>query len=103
LRIAMGSITRSKLLAGRGPKINVRLVPIGAVDARFENVFTAAGINQTHHQIVMYITVDMSVLTMAQSADMNVTAQMVIAETVIVGDVPNTYAQFNPKDWFGTE
>ena len=94
LSIAIGSITNSKLLAGRGPRISVRLVPVGAVDARFENVFSAAGINQTRHQIIMYITVNMSVLTMAQSVDMSVSSQMVIAETIIVGDVPNTYASF---------
>ncbi len=92
LSIPLGSVINNDLLTGRGPKLSVRLVPLGTADATFQNVFSAAGINQTRHQITMNISVEMSVLTMGSSIDVTVESQMVIAETIIVGSVPNTYA-----------
>ena len=57
LSIPLGSLTGSVLLAGRGPRISVRMESVGSSSARFENEFTSAGINQTKHQIVLNIDV----------------------------------------------
>ena len=91
LQIPMGNLTENPLLFGRGPNVNVRIVPVGSVTADFENVFSTAGINQTRHQIFANITIRMNILTMSRSEEIIVTANMVIAETVIVGNVPGLW------------
>ena len=92
LGIPLGNVTGVDLLSGRGARIPVRIVPVGTAGADFANVFSEAGINQTRHQIMMTIRADISVLMPGQSAVTEVTVQMAVAETVIVGTVPDTYA-----------
>ena len=62
LSIPVGSLTGSPLLAGRGPRISVRMESVGSSSARFENQFESAGINQTKHRIVLRIDVYVSIL-----------------------------------------
>ena len=62
LSIPIGSLTGSTLLAGRGPRITVRMESVGSSEANFRNAFTSAGINQTKHQIILTVDVSVSVL-----------------------------------------
>lgn len=95
LSIPVGSLTGSVLLAGRGPRISVRMESVGSSSARFENEFTSAGINQTKHQIVLNIDVAVSILLPGFSTATTVSNAVTVAETVIVGSVPDTYTYFN--------
>ena len=99
LSIPVGSLTGSVLLAGRGPRISVRMESVGSSSANFENAFTAAGINQTKHQIVLNIDVTVSILLPGFSTATTVSNAVTVAETVIVGSVPDTYTYFssNPE------
>jgi len=92
LAIPLGNLTNVRLLMGRGPRIGVRIVPVGALTADLENEFSSAGINQTRHQIFMSLNFHMTVLTMAQSIDVTIDSRVMIAETIIVGNVPDMYA-----------
>ena len=65
LSIPIGTLTGSAFLAGRGPRLAVRMETIGSSSARFQNVFTSAGINQTNHRIVLHIDVSISILLRA--------------------------------------
>ena len=62
LEIPLGTLTGSALLAGRGPSLFVRMQAVGSASAAFRNQFTAAGINQTRHQIFLDVDVYMSIL-----------------------------------------
>ena len=95
LGIAIGSLIAPEFFAGRGPKIPVRIISCSMTSAGFENVFSAAGINQTLHQILMDVTVTVSLLLPTGSATVDVQSQVVIAETVIVGTVPDNYVNFS--------
>ena len=95
LSIPVGSLTGSVLLAGRGPRISVRMESVGSSSANFENEFTSAGINQTKHQIVLNIDVAVSILLPGFSAATTVSNAVTVAETVIVGSVPDTYTYFS--------
>lgn len=95
LSIPVGSLTGSVLLAGRGPRISVRMESVGSSSANFENAFTSAGINQTKHQIVLNIDVAVSILLPGFSTATTVSNAVTVAETVIVGSVPSTYTYFN--------
>ena len=95
LAIPAGNLINSDLLSGRGPKIPLKIVPLGTVSASFSNQFSAAGINQTRHQIMMDITVDINVLLPGYAVGTQVGTQVSIAETVIVGAVPDSYFQMD--------
>lgn len=94
LSIPIGSLTGTPLLAGRGPRISVRMESVGSSTARFENQFESAGINQTKHRIILLIDVYVSVLLPGFSTVTQVTNEITVAETVIVGNVPENYTYF---------
>lgn len=91
LSIPVGSLTGSPLL---GPRISVRMESVGSSSARFENQFESAGINQTKHRIILRIDVYVSILLPGYSTVTQVTNEITVAETVIVGAVPDTYTYF---------
>ena len=94
LSIPIGNLTGSALLAGRGPRIRVRMESLGSSSARFENEFISAGINQTKHQIVLHVDVYVTIFLPGITTATKVSNAMTVAETVIVGTVPETYTYF---------
>ena len=95
LKIPLGTLTGSALLAGRGPSLFVRMQAVGSASAAFRNQFTAAGINQTRHQIFLDVDVYMSILLPGMKTSTRVCNEITVAETVIVGEVPDTYTYFS--------
>lgn len=91
--IPLGSLILPEVFSGRGKQIPVQIMSIRNSDASFSSSFSEAGINQTLHQLTMHISVDISVLVLGQTEVFSVSSQVVVAETVIVGDVPDTYLQ----------
>ncbi len=91
--IPLGSLFFPELLSGKGPAIPVHILSIRNSDASFSSNFVQAGINQTLHQLIMVVSVDVAVLVLGQTGSFTVTSEVVVAETVIVGDVPNTFLQ----------
>ena len=95
LSIPVGTLTGSSLLAGRGPRITVRMESVGSSEANFHNEFVSAGINQTKHQIILTVDVYVSILLPGFTTATKVTNSFIVAETVIVGEVPDTYTHFS--------
>ena len=95
LSIPLGTLTGTPLLAGRGPLISVRMQSVGSSSAHFENAFTSAGINQTKHQIYLVVDVYVSILLPGFSTMTKVSNTYAVAETVIVGLVPDNYTYFS--------
>lgn len=91
--IPIGSLILPELLSGRGPAIPVHILSIRNSDANFVSHFSQAGINQTLHQVTMEVSIDVAVLVLGQTSSFTMTSEVVVAETVIVGDVPNTFLQ----------
>ena len=91
--IPLGSLFLPELFSGKGPAIPVRILSIRNSDATFSSKFSQAGINQTLHQLTMIVTVDVAVLVLGQTSSFTVNSEVVVAETVIVGDVPSTFLQ----------
>lgn len=91
--IPLGSLFFSEFLSGKGPAIPVEVISIRNSDAYFTSDFSQAGINQTLHQLTMAVIVDVSVLVLGETASFTVTSEVVVAQTVIVGDVPDTFFQ----------
>ena len=89
--IPLGTIFDLDLLSGRGPNVGVRVLYMGTASAEFENSFSSAGINQTYHQIIFHIKADISVLLPGRQEKTTVDTRVCVAETIIVGKVPETY------------
>ena len=98
LSIPVGTLTGSPLLAGRGPAVTVRMQSVGAPSAHFDNEFTDAGINQTRHRIVLVVDVTVGILLPGFSTATRVSNEFNVAETVIVGTVPESYTYFHSDD-----
>ena len=93
--IPLGSLFLPELFSGQGPAIPVHILSIRNSDAAFASNFSQAGINQTLHQLIMLVSVDVAVLVLGRTVSFTVTSEVVVAETVIVGDVPGTYLHTN--------
>lgn len=91
LNIPIGNFIFPELFSGKGFAVPVRILSVSTSDANFENHFSEAGINQTLHQIRMNILVNLSVLTPTGTVRTSVETDVVVAETVIVGTVPDRY------------
>ena len=93
LGIPIGSLILPELLSGKGFQIPVLIHSIRNSDASFSSNFTEAGINQTLQQLSMEVIVDVTVLVLGQTNSFTVSSSVVVAETVIVGQVPDTFFQ----------
>ena len=93
LGIPLGSLLLPELLPGKGMQIPVHIMSIRNSDASFQSYFTEAGINQTLQQLTMQVSVDVAVLILGQTDTFTVSSQVVVAETIIVGQVPDTFLQ----------
>lgn len=93
LGIPIGSLILPEVLSGKGPDIPIRILSIRNSDASFTSNFTEAGINQTLQQLNMEISVDVAVLVLGDTNYFTVSSQVIVAETIIVGQVPDTFLQ----------
>ncbi len=91
--IPLGSLFFPELFSGRGPAFPVSILSIRNSDASFSSDFVEAGINQTLHQLNMQISVDIAVLVLGKTSYFTIASQVVVAETIIVGQVPETLFQ----------
>ncbi len=91
LAIPLGQITGSRLLATYGPKISFRVFPVGTVKLNVKDEFQDAGINQTRHKIYLEVISDMRIVIPFIDSTSQVKTDVAIADTIIVGPVPEHY------------
>lgn len=97
VEIPIGNLTGVSLLMGRGPKVPVQIIVLTSSKVEFNNSIITAGINQTKHQINLEVIVDIDVLIPWDTASTQVRTEVLIADTVIVGKVPETYMNMNAQ------
>lgn len=93
LGIPIGSLIIPELFAGKGPTIPVRILTIRNSEASFFSEFSEAGINQTMQKLNMQVSIDVSVLVLGMVEEFTISSQVVVAETLIVGQVPDMFMQ----------
>ena len=91
VKVPLGSALGLTLFAGAGPKIEVRVLPVGSVHAEFHTDFQTAGINQTRHRISLQLTAQVQLVIPTGAQKVEVTTQVAMAESIIVGEVPDTF------------
>lgn len=89
--VSLGTFSGIPFLSGLGPKINLKLVSIGAMTASFESKFVSAGINQTNHSLYVKLHASVSLILPAYTKKVDSVTEMLVAESVIVGKVPQVY------------
>ena len=92
IEVPIGSLLGGEFLSGRGPCLKVRAVPMTRVYTEYENQFDSSGINQTRHRILLNYDVSLKILLPGKRESTKISTGICIAETVIVGSVPNFYA-----------
>ena len=90
--IPLGSMLGSEFTAGRGPRLPIKLLVAGLIAVDFGNTFTSAGINQTKHTVTLRVAMDVSAILPLGRAPTRVSTEIPVSDTVIVGKVPQTYA-----------
>ena len=88
--LPLGTLIGTELLSGRGPNIPLRISALGYVQAACSSEFSSAGVNQTQHRIVVTVTATVNVYVPFYADNFTVTREFFIAETILVGEVPNT-------------
>ena len=91
VEIPAGNLSGVSLLMGRGPKVPVEIIVLTSSRVEFNNSIVTAGINQTKHQINLEVIVDIDVLIPWGTESAQVVTEVLIADTIVVGRVPETY------------
>lgn len=98
VKIPIGNFTGNTLLAGRGPNIIVRIIPVGTVSTDFKTEFISTGINQTRHRIYLEIISKVRIVAPLTTKTIEVVNNVNVAETVLIGDVPNSFYNLEGVD-----
>lgn len=93
LTVPVGSLLPLEPTWARGPELHLRALALGTASAEFESEFTSAGINQTRHRLWLELSVPVTVLLPGGGEELTVDSHLCVAETVIVGQVPQTWFQ----------
>ena len=95
IKIPLGYMTKNLIFYNLGPKINVKMNQVGNITSDYESIFESAGINQTRHKIYLNVHMKMRVVVPFNSEEVEITSQIPIAETIIVGKIPDTSINLN--------
>ena len=96
--IPLGAALGIPFLSALGPRIPVRIVPVSAVSAAFSTEFESAGINQTRHKIYLSLHATVRLVIPSSARQVSLNSQVLIAESIIVGEVPDSYVQVPDMD-----
>ena len=95
LDIPLGNLAGGMLLTGRGFPVRIKLVPIGDVSGEIYSEFSETGINQTLHRIYLRVRISMNMIVASDTVRLELADDILVAETVIVGRVPDAYTAIN--------
>ena len=98
ISIPIGTLTGLPIFVGRGPEIKVKMLPIGNITCKFSSEFKEAGINQTNHKLYLTVNSNVSVILPIENQIIETQTQIMIAESIIVGKIPDTYLKSSNID-----
>ena len=93
--IYSGAITGIRFLSGAGPRIPLKIASVGNIDTDLKSEFISQGVNQTLHRVYLEIKANVSILSSFKTIESSIQNQVLIAEHVIIGEIPSTYYNFN--------
>ncbi|MBR7091485.1 MAG: sporulation protein YunB [Clostridia bacterium] len=96
--IPLGTLSGIAVLVGIGPNINFHINPIGTIQSHFNSEFSTAGINQTNHRIYLTMTATINIVLPTSTRTVTTNSHILICESIIVGEVPDTYLYSSSLD-----
>lgn len=96
--LPLGAALGMNFLAGAGPRLEVKIVPVGSVSTQFATEFESAGINQTRHKIYLVVKASVQVVIPTGTKRVDVTTQVSVTESIIVGEVPESFVDVNNQE-----
>jgi len=93
--VPLGAALGMTIFAGAGPGVPVSIVPIGSIATDFATEFEACGINQTRHKVYLKVTASIRIVIPTGAKTTQVSANMLVAESIIVGSVPEGFVGYN--------
>ena len=98
IQIPIGSLSGIAFLAGVGPDIKIKAVPVGYIDTVFSSQFVSAGINQTLHKFFIDVTATVHIVIPGAENKVTTTTQVMVGESLIIGKVPDVYLNSQTPD-----
>lgn len=96
--VPLGWITDNTAFYNLGPKMSVKVVPVGNINVSYESKFEEAGINQTRHKIYLNVEANVKIVMPFHSEQLTVDSQIPISETIIIGKIPQTAVDFGKNN-----
>ncbi len=93
--IYSGAITGIRFLSGTGPRIPLKIASVGNIDTDLRSEFISQGVNQTLHRVYLNVKTNVSILSSFKTIESSIENQVLIAEHVIIGEIPSNYYNFN--------
>ena len=93
--IHSGAITGIRFLSGTGPRIPLKIASVGNIDTDLRSEFISQGVNQTLHRVYLNVKTNVSILSSFKTIESSIENQALIAEHVIIGEIPSNYYNFN--------
>lgn len=98
IAIPVGALSGINFLSGIGPNIEIKVVPAGNIKTDLKSEFLSTGINQTMHRIYLELQCQVKILTPFSRIDETITNQVLLVETVVMGEIPETYYNLESLD-----
>lgn len=93
IEVPLGAFSGSAIFSALGPSVSINVSLVGTAEASWHSVYYSKGINQTLHRIILRVTTNMNILIPLKAANVTVQTDIIIAETVILGRVPDSYIE----------
>lgn len=91
--VPLGALSGVEALAGIGPSVNFKIIPVSSVTCDFSSEFKSVGINQIKHSIYLNVVADISIVMPSRTQNFDVVTDILVGEFIIVGSIPDTYLQ----------
>lgn len=93
IKVPAGAFTGIELLAGFGPKVTFRTLPVGSASCDLVSDFRSAGINQTLHSLYLRVSAQVSIVLPSGTRELSAQTPVLVCESIIVGEIPDVYLQ----------
>ncbi len=98
VQVPIGSFLDSKVLSQTWPCIPIKVIPLSVSGMDFKTEFETQGINQTKYKVYITLKSEVKMLAPFSAKTFHTSNTILIAEAVIIGNVPQSYVQVPKED-----